>query len=142
MSDDGLRVVAPAAWSRARGFAYGIDGGDRRVLWVAGQLAGETGAAAPPAGMGLAEQFVRCLHNVAEVVRAAGGEPTDVAALRAFVTDMAAFKAAQPSIASGWREIFDRHFPAMTLVEVRALYEETALVEIEATAMLKKDVTS
>jgi enamine deaminase RidA (YjgF/YER057c/UK114 family) len=101
-------------------------------------LAGVAGTDAPEAGMPLPHQFCACLRNVVTVVRAAGRQPSDIAALRVFVTDIAAFKQGQAEIARAWRDILGRHFPAMNLVEVRALYEATALVEIEATALLEK----
>ena len=132
-----LETILPEHWARPPGMSHGIAGAGRRMLLVAGQLAGRTGADAPPAGMGMAEQFEGSLRNVVTVVLAAGGEPADIASLSVFLTDMAAFKLAQPAIASVWRGLLGRHFPVMTMVEVRALYEETALVEINATALLR-----
>ena len=133
-----LDIVLPDGWARPPGMSHGIAGEDRRVLLVAGQLAGPTGADAPPAGMGMAEQFAASLRNVVAVVRAAGGGPSDIAALCVFLTDMGAFKRSREAVAGAWRDILGRHFPAMTMVEVRALYEDTALVEINATALLAK----
>jgi enamine deaminase RidA (YjgF/YER057c/UK114 family) len=137
---DSLKFVLPQGWARAKGFSYGVMAADRDVLCVAGQLAVENGAAAPPPGLGMADQFVKSLENVVAVVRAAGGQPSDIAALRVFVTDIGAYKADQPAIAVGWRRVIGAHFPAMTMVEVGALYEETAMVEIEAIALLRKEV--
>ena len=140
MPQDDLKPIIPQGWRRARGFSYGIDGGNRRSLHVSGQLAADSGAAAPRSDLSFAEQFVKSLGNVVAVVGAAGGEPTDIAILRVFVTDISAFKAAQEEIAAGWRELLGSHFPAMTMVEVTRLFEETALVEIEATALLKREI--
>ena len=81
------------------------------------------------------------MRNVVTVVRAAGGEPSDIAALSVFLTDIVAFKQCQSAVAASWRDVLGRHFPAMTMVEVRALFEETALVEINATALISKRVT-
>ncbi|HEY0293783.1 MAG TPA: RidA family protein [Bordetella sp.] len=131
-----LEFILPEGWSRPRGFTHGVTGQDRRVLCVAGQLAGATGADAPPAGMSLPAQFGASLANVVRVVQAAGGQAGDIAALRVFVTDIQAFKQGQAEIAAAWGKLLGRHFPAMTLVEVRALFEETAQVEIEAQALL------
>lgn len=136
-----MEAVLPEGWERAKGFAFGMCG-EGQMVFVSGQLAGKTGALAPASGMDFADQFLRCLAHVAAVVRAAGGGPSDIAMLRAFVTDMDAYKASQSRIAEGWRTIMGRHFPAMTMVEVRALYEETAMVEIEATAVLRKEAAS
>jgi len=132
-----LSIIQPQGWARARGLSYGIMGEHRAQLCISGQLAGETGASAPPKDMGFVEQFCRCLQHVVTVVESAGGRATDIAALRVFVTDIGAFKAGQPQIAEAWRRIMGRHFPAMTMVEVSALFEETALVEIEGSALLQ-----
>ena len=129
----GLETILPEGWARPPGMAHGIAGDHRRVLLVAGQLAGATGADAPPAGMDMAEQFAASLGNVVAVVRAAGGEPSDIASLSVFLTDIAAFKRSRTAVAAAWRHLLGRHYPAMTMVEVRALFEETALVEINAT---------
>lgn len=136
MGHSSLAPVLPGGWTRPRGLTHGWLGSGRRLLLVGGQLAGTTGADAPAPGAGMAEQVATALAHVVAVVREAGGQPSDVAALRMFVTDMAAFRQAESEIAAAWRGILGRHFPAMTLVEVRALYESTALVEIEATALL------
>ncbi|AMD56761.1 hypothetical protein AWN88_00270 [Agrobacterium tumefaciens] len=79
------------------------------------------------------------MQNVVAVVAAAGGVPSDIASLRVFVTSIDDFKNAQPEIASAWRTILGRHFPAMTMVEVRALFEKEAMVEIEGVALLKME---
>jgi|ERR1700691_453428 enamine deaminase RidA (YjgF/YER057c/UK114 family) len=133
-----LQPILPAGWSRAKGFSYGMLARSGNILLIAGQLAVTDGTAAVPHGLSLAEQFALCLRNVVGVVRAAGGQPEDVAALRAFVTDMAAFKNAQSEIGTAWRATLGAHFPAMTLVEVSGLFETTAVVEIEGTAIIQE----
>ena len=131
-------VILPEGWPRPAGMSHGIVADGRRVLLVGGQLAGVTGADAPPVGLGMAEQFAASLGHVVTVVRAAGGEPSDIASLSVFVTDIAAFKRSQADVARVWRDLLGRHYPAMTMVEVQALYEDTALVEINATALLAR----
>lgn len=134
-----LKIVLPDGWKRAKGFSYGVYAPDRMPLFVAGQLAVVDGAAAPAADMGFSDQFELALRNVMSVVEAAGGLASDIASLRVFVTSVNAFKAAQKEIALSWRSVLGAHFPAMTLVEVAALFESTASVEIEAVALLKKE---
>src|ERR1700722_3597135 len=95
MSAASLQIVLPAGWRRPRGISHGICGEGRRILLVDGQLAGSTGADATQAGTGLPRQFGDSLRNVVTVVRAAGGQPFDIAALRVFVTDIGAFKRGQ-----------------------------------------------
>ncbi|KAJ32565.1 endoribonuclease L-PSP [Agrobacterium tumefaciens] len=134
-----MSVVQPEGWPRAPGLSYGIAGTCCRQLLIAGQLGGDSGACAPRPGEGFAAQFIKSLQNVVAVVAAAGGVPSDIASLRVFVTSIDDFKNAQPEIASAWRTILGRHFPAMTMVEVRALFEKEAMVEIEGVALLKME---
>ena len=89
------------------------------------------------AGAGdFAVQFGRALRNVLEVVHAAGGTPEHVARMTVFVSDKRAYEAAMDRLGAIWRDAMGRHYPAMTLVEVAALLEEGAMVEIEATAAI------
>jgi len=130
MSSEEIRVPG---WPAPRGYANGRIGRGR-VLHVAGQIGWDDNAAL--VSPELAAQFVQALDNVVAVVRAAGGVPADIATMTAFVTDVAAYRAAAREIGAAWRARLGRQFPAMTLVEVRALVEPGALVEIQATAYL------
>ena len=76
------------------------------------------------------------LGNVVTVLKAAGGEPQHLVALRAYVTDIAEFNAAGAAIGAAWGQTLGKHFPAMTLVQVSALIDPHAKVEIEADAVL------
>lgn len=138
MTSTELKTVLPEGWRRAKGFSYGVYGPGRAPLYVAGQLAVINGAAAPEPGMSFQDQFRRSLSNVVDVVRAAGGGAPDIASLRVLVTSLSSFKTAQAEIAVAWSDLLGKHFPAMTLVEVASLFEETAMVEIEAIALLKQ----
>ncbi|MGE3544738.1 MAG: RidA family protein, partial [Kofleriaceae bacterium] len=81
-------------------------------------------------------QFGQALDNVIAVVRAAGGSPTDLASMTVFVTDMAAYRATRKELAAIWKLRLGKHFPAMALVAVTALFEPDAVVEIQAIAHL------
>jgi enamine deaminase RidA (YjgF/YER057c/UK114 family) len=70
------------------------------------------------------------------VLRAAGGEPENLVMMRAFVTDIDAFKAAGAAVGAAWGTHLGKHFPAMTLVEVSRLIDPNAMVEIEGEAVL------
>jgi enamine deaminase RidA (YjgF/YER057c/UK114 family) len=136
-----LKFVLPDGWQRAKGFSYGVTGTGREPLYVAGQLAVVKGAPEPEDGMAFADQFRLSLSNVVQVVESAGGTAADIASLRVFVTSIESFKGAQAAIASAWAQLLGKHFPAMTLIEVSALFEKTAAVEIEAVALLRKETT-
>ena len=130
---DALRIVDPPELGRPQGYANGVVvPAGRRLLFVAGQIGWD--AEQRLVGEDFAAQFAQALSNVVTVVRAAGGEAADVARLTVYVVDKAEYAAARRELGASWRELMGRHYPAMTLVEVRGLLAPGAKVEIEATA--------
>ena len=128
-----MTIINPPGWPAPHGYSNGIVA-EGRMLFVAGQIGwDEQGVLV---GDRLVDQFDRALANVLTVVDAAGGVPKSIARLTLFVTDKAAYIAARAEIGDRYRARMGRHFPAMTLVEVSALLEPGALIEIEATAVL------
>lgn len=105
-----------------------------RTLFVAGQVGWDREMRF--VSDDFAEQFVQALDNVLAVVREAGGTPEHIGRMTIYVTDKARYLAAAKAIGVAWRERMGKHYPAMALVEVKALLEDRALVEIEATAVL------
>lgn len=120
---------APKGWNN--GLLAPMDG---RLLFVAGQAGWERGALGEPPGF--VDQFTRALDKVLTVVRAAGGQPADVARLTIYVADLAAYHMGLKPLGETYRARFGKHYPAMTLVEVKGLVDPGALVEIEATAVV------
>lgn len=130
---DPLWSVDPDELGRPRGYSNGIlVPAGRRLLFVAGQV-GWDGEQRLVDG-GFAAQFAQALRNVLAVVQAAGGESADVARLTLYVLDREEYAVARGEIGAIYRELMGRHYPAMTLVEVRGLLEPGARLEIEATA--------
>ena len=132
MSSEEIRVPG---WPAPRGYANGRTGRGRAVH-VAGQIGWDEHGELVSAE--LVPQFIQALDNVIAVVRAAGGVPADIATMTAFVTDVAAYRSGAREIGAAWRARLGRHFPAMTLVGVRELYDasEGCLIEIEGFACL------
>jgi enamine deaminase RidA (YjgF/YER057c/UK114 family) len=128
-----IEVVQPAEWPAPKGYANGMIGSGR-TLYVAGQVGWNERGEFESAD--LAAQFAKALDNVLAVVRAAGGEPTDIVRMTVYVTDLAAYRQGAKTIGRAWKERLGKHFPAMALVGVAGLVEPLALVEIEATACL------
>ena len=87
-------------------------------------------------GDGFAEQFGQALANVVAVVREAGGAPEHMVRLTIYVVDRREYLEALEEIGAAYRGIMGRHYPAMALLEVKALLEPRAKVEIEGTAAL------
>jgi enamine deaminase RidA (YjgF/YER057c/UK114 family) len=128
-------IVNPTLLGEPRGWNNGLiapEGG--RILFIAGQAGWEEDATGPPAAFD--EQFARALDKVLLVLREAGGEPTDLARMTIYVTDLPAYRAARKSIGEAWRKRLGKHYPATSLVAVSGLVDRGAVVEIEATAVL------
>ena len=82
----------------------------------------------------LVAQFRQAIGNVGRALRAAGSAPENVLKLTYFVTDRDAYVAGAKEIGAAYRDVFGRHFPAMSLFEVTALYDREAMIEIECIA--------
>jgi enamine deaminase RidA (YjgF/YER057c/UK114 family) len=133
-----FEIVNPESLGAPRGWNHGMlapEGG--RLLFVAGQVGLEPGAAGEPPSF--AAQFAGALDRVLAVVRAAGGEPHDIGRMTVYVSDLAAYRASLRPLGEAWRARFGRHYPAMALVEVKGLVDPGAKVEIEATAVIPGD---
>lgn len=122
------------ALGKAIGYAHGMRAGG--LVFTSGQIGarGSDDGSLRVVSPDLAAQFEKALENVIEVVRAAGGAPGSIAEMTVYVTDMAAYRASRKEIGAAWRKHLGKHFPAMTLVEVRSLVEPDAKVEIRAIA--------
>jgi enamine deaminase RidA (YjgF/YER057c/UK114 family) len=130
-----LKFINPESLGRARGYANGVlapEGG--AWLFIAGQIGWDEEQRIVSADF--VAQFARALANVLAVVREAGGTPEQIARLVVYVTDKEEYRARRSEIGACWREMMGRHFPAMSLVEVKALLEDEAKVEIEGIAVL------
>ena len=105
-----------------------------RLLAVAGQLGVDR--AGGLVGADFPRQFEAALDNVLTVVQAAGGGPRDIISMTVFVVDRSRYQGHLAELGQAWRARLGRHYPAMTLVEVRALAQDGALLEIAALAVL------
>jgi enamine deaminase RidA (YjgF/YER057c/UK114 family) len=131
-----LEPVQPASWSPPRGYSNGVLApAGARTLYVAGQVAWDAEQRLVGPGDFVA-QFARALENVVEVVRAAGGAPQHLARLTIYVVDKDAYLARTKELGAEYRRVMGKHYPAMALVQVAALVEEGALLEIEGTAAI------
>jgi enamine deaminase RidA (YjgF/YER057c/UK114 family) len=125
-----VKTFSPPHFPPARGYSNGARGWGRELLAVAGQIAWD--ANGKIVSDDFAAQFDQTLANVVAVVRAGGLTPSDVLQMRIYVTDKKEYMAAAKTVGAAWRKHMGRHYPAMALVQVAALLEEGAKVEIEA----------
>jgi enamine deaminase RidA (YjgF/YER057c/UK114 family) len=126
-------ILQPPNWPRPQGFSNGI-AARGRLVFVAGQIGWDEKSRI--VGADFSEQVHQALVNVLAVLAEAGGKPEHIARMTWYVTDKREYLAAYKSIGEVYRGLMGRHFPAMTAVEVAALIEDGAKVEIEATAVV------
>ncbi len=127
------QVLQPAEWPRAKGYANGVVARGTQVF-IAGQIGWDTQQRFPDPE--LAPQVRAALANVVRVLAEAGGEPEHIVRLTWYVTSRQEYIDELPEIGAAYRAVMGRHYPAMSVVEVSALMEAAAKVEIEATAVL------
>ena len=128
-----MQHLHPKHWAPAKGFANGIAAEGRQVF-IAGQI-GWNGAQAFESDDFVA-QVEQALRNIVEVLAEAGGRPEHLVRLTWYVTAKQEYVARLGEVGQAYRRVLGRHFPAMTLVQVVALVEDRAKVEIEATAVV------
>ena len=125
-------ILQPPGWPRPKGYANGVTASGK-LVFTAGQVGWDTEGNFPDT---LAGQVEQALHNVVAVLAEAAAGPEHLVRLTWFVTDRQAYRDAQAEIGAAYRLVLGKHFPAMSMVEVSALVEPKALVEIEATAVI------
>ena len=127
------KTIHPEGWLPAKGYANGMLTHDG-VLHIGGQIGWDSEKRF------VSDEFVgqmrQALRNIRAIVEAAGGRVEDVTRLTWFVTDKSDYLARQAEVGAAYREVFGKHFPAMSMLVVAGLIEDAALVEIEATAHL------
>ena len=127
------KTIHPDGWLPAKGYANGMLTRDG-VLHIGGQIGLDANNVFVSADF--IGQMRQALSNIRSIVEAAGGTVEDVTRLTWFVTDKAEYLAHQAEVGAAYRDVFGKHFPAMSMVVVSALIEDDAKVEIEATAHL------
>lgn len=128
-----MNVILPPGWPRPKGYANGVVASGR-MLFIAGMIGWD--AQGRFESDDFAVQARQALKNVADVLREAGGKPENIVRMTWYVTDKREYMAAAREIGLAFREIIGSYNAAMTAVEVKALIEDRAKVEIEATAVL------
>jgi enamine deaminase RidA (YjgF/YER057c/UK114 family) len=128
-----METLQPPGWPRPRGYVNGI-AAEGRLVFVAGQIGWDETGSFPAEDV--AGQVRQTLRNVLAVLAEAGAGPEHVARMTWYVTDRDAYLADPTGIGQAYRDVMGRHYPAMSVVQVTALVEAGAKVEIEATAVV------
>jgi len=128
-------LINPESLGSPSGYSNGLlaDAGGK-LLFIAGQIAWNSEQKI--VSNDFVQQFDHALANVIAVVNAAGGEASDIARLVIYVTDKIEYRRRTKEVGERYRKHMGKHFPAMVLVQVAALLDDAAKVEIEGIAII------
>jgi enamine deaminase RidA (YjgF/YER057c/UK114 family) len=128
-----MDFLHPSGWPRAKGYSNGVAASGRTVV-VSGMIGWDA------SGQFQTDDFVgqarQALENIVTVLAEAGARPEHIVRLTWYVVDKREYLAAGRELGAAYRDVIGRHYPAMSAVEVSALMEDRARVEIEATAIV------
>lgn len=119
------------------GYAHAVVAAPGRLVHLGGQTALD--AEGKIRGESLAEQLDVAAGNVVAALRAAGGVPEDIVSMQLFVVDVADYRAQLPQLGAVWRHHFGRHYPASGLFGITRLFDDEALIELMAVAVIPED---
>ena len=128
-----IEFLHPRNWKRARGYANGV-AAEGRMVFVAGQIGWN--AEQQFESQDFVAQIRQALENIVASCKRRAARPEHVTRLTWFVTDKTEYLSRLPEVGEAYRGVMGKHFPAMTMVQVSALIEDDAKVEIEASAIV------
>jgi enamine deaminase RidA (YjgF/YER057c/UK114 family) len=127
------QLLHPKDWRPTRGFTNGV-AAEGRQIYLAGQVGWN--AQQEIVSDDFVAQVEQALRNVVAILAEADARPEHLVRLTWFVTDKQEYLRRASETGTVYRRVIGRHYPAMTLVQVTALVEDGAKVEIEATAVV------
>lgn len=133
-----LQILQPEGWAQPKGYANGVLA-EGKLLFTGGQVGWDPTSDVPRFPAEFSAQFDLALSNVCAVLRAGGAAPSHLVRCTVYVIDKREYLAALKDVGAAWKRHVGRHYPAMALVQVAALLEDAAKVEIEATAVIPHD---
>ena len=128
-----MDFLQPAGWPRAKGYSNGISASGRTVV-VSGMIGWDADCKFQTRDF--AGQVRQALQNIVAVLAEAQARPEHIVRMTWYVVDKQEYIKAYKDIGDAYREIIGRHYPTMTAVQVVALIEDDARVEIEVTAIV------
>ncbi len=131
-----MERINPAGLARPSGFSHAVSAPAGRLVFLAGQLGMDRDGRLVPGGV--VAQFERALGNLVAALAAAGGQPSDLASLTIYLTDVAEYQARAKEIGAVWRRLAGPDYPAMAGVGVTRLWLPDALVEIQGIAVVSR----
>jgi enamine deaminase RidA (YjgF/YER057c/UK114 family) len=132
-----VQSVNPPSLAKPVGYSHGVEVQGGKTLYVAGQVAFDKDGKLVGRG-DLVAQFRQICENLKAVLLARAGQLNDIVKLTIYVLDKSAYKSRIKEMGAVYREFFGRHYPAMTFLEVKGLYDDDqgCLMEIEAMAVV------
>ena len=131
-----IETIQPAGWKAPKGYANGVLA-EGRLLFISGQVAWDEKEQFHSDD--IVEQVRQALKNTLTMLEAGGAKPEHVVRMTWYLTDKREYLARAKEIGAAYREFMGKHFAAMSVVEVTALMEDRAKVEIESTAVIPRD---
>jgi enamine deaminase RidA (YjgF/YER057c/UK114 family) len=128
-----MKILQPPSWSKPRGYSNGIAVKGGTTVYIAGQVGWKDGAWE---ARDFAGQFRQALKNILQVLAQAKGKPEHIVRLTWYVVDRDEYLASLKAVGEAYRELMGRRYPTMSVVQVSALVESQARLEIEATAVV------
>ena len=128
-----MNILQPPGWPRPKGYSNGMSA-TGRTIYTAGMIGWDEKEMMVSHRFDL--QFAQALKNVVAVLAEGDAKPEHIVRLTIYITDRPQYLRLRDELAPIWKSIMGAHFPAMAMVEVKALVESSALVEIEATAVI------
>lgn len=127
------QMLVPPGWPRPRGYAHGVLA-KGTMVFTGGIIGWDEHERF--AGSDLPSQFARVLENTVAILAAGGARPEHIVRMTWYVTDITEYRARLTEIGVAYRAHIGRHYPAMAVMQVAALVEPQALIEIETTAVI------
>ena len=131
-----LDILQPHGWQRPSGYSNGIAARGRSIF-IAGQIGWDTSNRV--VGKAIAAQVRQALLNIKSILAEAQAEPRHIVRLTWYLTSREEYLADLQGVGAAYREVMGAHYPVMSVVQVVALMEADAKVEIEATAVVPEN---
>ena len=130
-----MKHLLPEGWPRPKGYSNGISVGAGRTIYVAGLIGWDANEEFESDK--LTDQFRTCLENIIAVLATDGAGPEHVVRMTWYITDKREYLSNLKEMGAIYRDVMGKNFPAMACVEVSALMEDRAKIEIETTAVIE-----
>ena len=127
------QILQPEGWAKPVGYSNGV-AAEGRLVFVAGQIGWN--ARGEFESDDFVGQFRQCLKNIVAVLAEAGAEAAHITSMTWYFVDKQEYLANLKAVGAAYREVIGRHYPTMTAMQVAALIEDRAKIEIQAMAVV------